>query len=847
MSVIGSLGRVLGGEAQDRSLRVSPGRIAAIYAALGCLWIVGSDAFIGLYVDQTVSAQTQFQTLKGLFFVLTTTLVLYGLLRLFYNRLIDAEARLDAKSETLRVGGQVARLGGWTMELPSRHIVWSDEICTILGLPAGSVLQLEEGLSHYVGESAVRVSAALEACIGVGQDFDDEFEFRTKDGTLLNVRVAGQARYDDDGNMVRIDGALQDITELRRTEMSLAESRKHFRELADAMPLIVWTANPDGLVDFTSRAFSTYSGLPGGDTPGQHWIEAIHPEDMDDAVAAWMSVASAGGPYSAEFRLRRHDGAYHWHIVNAVPVRDADGTIVKWYGAATDIDDRKRTEQQLSALATRLTTTLESITDAFYTLDTEWRFTYMNPEAERLLLRSREDLIGKSVWEEYPEAAQGTFYEQFVESMASQTKTTFEDFYPPLDKWFFVTAYPSREGLAVYFQDVSEKRQMEARLRQTQRLESVGQLTGGVAHDFNNLLTVILGNSDMLAESLSDNERLRSLAVMTRAAAERGADLTGRLLAFSRQQALEPKSVDVLRLLSGVDGLLRRSLGEHIEIETVSTGGLWPALVDPAQLESAVLNLAINARDAMPDGGRLTIELANVHLDQSYAGRNNEVTAGQYVMVAVSDSGTGMTPEIVARAFEPFFTTKETGKGSGLGLSMVYGFIKQSGGHVQIYSELGQGTTIKLYLPRANADDETALPRARTVDIPGGAESILLVEDDQHVREYVLEQLQLLGYRVIVANDGPQALDALRQITDIDLLFTDVVMPGGMNGRQLADAAKALRPGLKVLFTSGYTENAIVHHGRLDRGVHLLSKPYRRQELAMKIRKVLDGKASGKD
>ncbi len=843
MSVIESVRRILDGEAQDRSLRVSPARIATIYAALGCLWIIGSDFLIGFYVDQTIAAQTQFQTLKGLLFVLTTTLVLYGLLRLFYNRLIEAEARIDAASDVLRVGGHVARLGGWTMELPSRRIVWSDEICTILGFPVGSAPQIEESLSLYSEESAARISAAVEACISVGRAFDDEFEIFAKDGTQLNIRVVGQARHDDNGDIVRIDGALQDITELRKTEMSLAESRKRFRELADAMPLIVWTANPDGLVDFTSRAFSAYSGLPDGDAAGQHWIEAIHPEDMDEAVAAWMSVASTGGPYAAEFRLRRHDGVYHWHFVNAVPVRDADGAITKWYGAATDIDDRKLTEQQLSALATRLTATLESITDAFYTLDIEWRVTYMNPEAERLMLRSREDLIGKNIWEEYPEAAQSVFYEKFAKSFATQTKTTFEDFYPPLDKWFFVTVYPSREGLAVYFQDVSEKRQVEARLRQAQRLESVGQLTGGVAHDFNNLLTVILGNSDMLAESLSDNEHLRSLAVMTRAAAERGADLTGRLLAFSRQQALEPKSVDVSRLLAGVDGLLRRSLGEHIEIEIVSTGGLWPALVDPAQLESAVLNLAINARDAMPEGGRLTIELANVHLDQSYARQNTEVIVGQYVMVAVSDSGTGMAPDVVARAFEPFFTTKDAGKGSGLGLSMVYGFIKQSGGHVQIYSEPGHGTTIKLYLPRANADDEAALlPRARANRIPGGAECILLVEDDQHVREYVLEQLQILGYRVIVANNGPQALDMLKQIADIDLLFTDIVMPGGMNGRQLADAAKALRPGLKVLFTSGYTENAIVHHGRLDRGVHLLSKPYRRQELAVKIRKVLDGK-----
>jgi signal transduction histidine kinase/ActR/RegA family two-component response regulator len=382
--------------------------------------------------------------------------------------------------------------------------------------------------------------------------------------------------------------------------------------------------------------------------------------------------------------------------------------------------------------------------------------------------------------------------------------------------------------------------ELNQRLRQTQRMDAVGQLTGGIAHDFNNLLTVILGNASMLAESLTDNHRLLMLAEMTSKAAERGAELTSRLLAFARRQPLTPVPTDVNRRIAGMDDLLRRTLGEHVEIETVRAAGLWQAMVDPGQLENAILNLCINARDAMAAGGRLTIETANVRLDQAYAARHGEVEPGQYVMVAVSDTGTGMDEATLERAFEPFFTTKEVGKGSGLGLSMVYGFVKQSRGHVRIYSEPGHGTTVKLYLPRADAGAAAEAEPSGQPVVAGGQERILVVEDEDLVREHVTNQLRGLGYDVVAVRNGPEAMAALRR-GGFGLLFTDVVMPGGMSGRQLADEARSLHPDLPVLFTSGYTENAIVHHGRLDRGVHLLQKPYRRQDLAASIRQVLAG------
>ncbi len=394
-------------------------------------------------------------------------------------------------------------------------------------------------------------------------------------------------------------------------------------------------------------------------------------------------------------------------------------------------------------------------------------------------------------------------------------------------------------AVVVILRDVTARKATERQLSHAQRLEAVGQLTGGVAHDFNNLLTVILGNAELLEEHLHQDRKLRHLAEMSRTAAERGAELTNRLLAFSRRPTLDPRAIDINKLVSGMDGLLRRTLGEHMEIEIVRGGGLWEALIDPPQLENAILNLCINARDAMPDGGRLTIETANVRLDEAYATQNADVAPGQYVMVAVSDTGSGMDADTMSRAFEPFFTTKEVGKGSGLGLSMVYGFTKQSNGHVKIYSESGQGTTVKLYVPRADGLEKPATPSGIDDHVVGGTERILLVEDDDLVRDHVAAQLEGLGYSVVGARNGPEAMEQLREVDNFDLLFTDIVMPGGMNGRQLADAARKLKPSLPVLFTSGYTENAIVHHGRLDPGVHLLNKPYRRQELAAKVRQVL--------
>ncbi|MCX7357728.1 MAG: PAS domain S-box protein [Alphaproteobacteria bacterium] len=610
-------------------------------------------------------------------------------------------------------------------------------------------------------------------------------------------------------------------------------------------------------------------------------------------------------------------------------------------------------------LASQLYASLESMPDAFILLDAGWRFMYINAQAERVLMRPRAELLGRNMWDEFPEGVDTIAYKEYAKVKANGGSTTFELDYPPLSARLEVRAFASQGGLAIYFRDISERhstqetmrllqstisrlkdvviiteagpigdgppivfvndaftgmtgytpvevlgktlrflhgpktdpdellrtrdllargltarteiinytkdgreiwvegelfplvsdagmtthivvvardvtqrRELEAQLRQSQRLEAVGQLTGGVAHDFNNLLTVILSNAELLETRLEGNDQLHMLAEMTRLAAERGAELTSRLLSFSRRQALDPKATDVAALVRSMDQLLRRALGEQIHIQIVAEHGAWDALIDSLQLESALLNLCINARDAMSAGGMLSIGVWNSVLkgDATSPG-------GDYVVLSVADTGTGMDDATRARVFEPFFTTKEVGKGSGLGLSMVYGFVTQSKGRIEIESEVGRGTTVKLYLPRSREARREQSGEAVQV-VATGRERVLLVEDDDLLRVQVGGELTNLGYRVVSARSGLEALRLLQEGERFDLLFTDVVM-AGMSGEQLALLARNIVPGLPVLYTSGHPETMMDEEGYLSPGVTLLRKPYKRRELAAKLREVL--------
>jgi PAS domain S-box-containing protein len=499
---------------------------------------------------------------------------------------------------------------------------------------------------------------------------------------------------------------------------------------------------------------------------------------------------------------------------------------------------------------------VQGVTDyAIYMLDVEGKVVNWNPGAERIKGYSRNEIIGRHF---------STFYTP--EDLASDTpstalRTARETGKYEAEGWrlrkdgsrFWASVMinsifgsdGSHIGFAKITRDLTERRAADERARQAQKMEAIGHLTGGVAHDFNNLLMVIVGNLETIQRKLSDSppdvERMQRSTDSAMRGARRAESLTQRLLAFSRQQPLDPKPVDLGHMIPGMSDLLRRTLGEHITVETVLGGGMWRALADPNQLELAVLNLAVNARDAMPEGGNLTIETANVYLDEKYAASQVEVVPGQYAMLAITDNGCGMTSEVKAKAFDPFFTTKDIGHGTGLGLSQVYGFIKQSRGHVKLYSELGEGTTIKLYLPRAHAVSQAAEDHNEKFLARGTkSEVVLVVEDDADVRAYSTDTLVELGYDVLAAENGASALRVLENNPRIRLLFTDVGLPGGMNGRQLAEEARKRRPELKVLFTTGYARNAIVHDGRLDAGVHLITKPFSQAALAGKLRDIID-------
>jgi PAS domain S-box-containing protein len=521
--------------------------------------------------------------------------------------------------------------------------------------------------------------------------------------------------------------------------------------------------------------------------------------------------------------------------------------------------------QQLMASTDRLEDTerrfrilVEGVTDyAIFMLGPDGKIINWNPGAQRIKGYAREEIIGQHFSRFYTEADRA----QEVPRRALETARLTGKF--ETEGWrirkdgtqfwasAIINAIRDKDGEIIGFakitRDLTERRAAEERLQQSQKMEGIGQLTGGVAHDFNNLLTIIIGNLEALQRHLGDEnpdrERLSRSAVNAMRGARRAESVTQRLLAFSRQQPLAPKSIDLGRLVSGMSDLLRRTLGESVSVETVLAGGLWRAHADPNQLEVAVLNLAINARDAMPDGGKLTIETANVHLDERYATAQAEVLPGQYVMLAITDNGAGMSEEVKAKAFDPFFTTKEIGHGTGLGLSQVYGFVKQSRGHVKIYSEIGQGTTIKIYLPRFLAHSEAVEEEEPAQAAMGsGHETILVVEDDEDVRAYSSGTLRDLGYQILEADTGPAALRVLEAHPEIALLFTDVGLPGGMTGRELADEARKRRANLKVLFTTGYARNAIVHGGKLDQGVELLPKPFTQGELSAKLRDILDAR-----
>jgi PAS domain S-box-containing protein len=625
----------------------------------------------------------------------------------------------------------------------------------------------------------------------------------------------------------------------------------------------IYMIDLDGRVASWNTGAQRLKGYSADEIIGQPFSRFFTPEDQErEFPKEALTTAAEKGRFESEGWRVRRDGTQFWALAVIDAVRDRDGRLVGFAKVTRDMTERRLEQERLLESERRFRYLVQAVVDyAIFQLEPNGIVSTWNPGAERIKGYSESEIIGQHFSRFYTEedraadrpaaalaiaARDGRFEAEGLRVRKDGTRF-----------WASVIIDPIRNeageliGFAKVTRDITERmetqrilRETQEQLAATQRMEAVGQLSGGIAHDFNNLMMIIQGNlesAQRAARALGQPAAnlQRSIANAMRGA-QRATTLTHRLLAFSRRQPLNPKTLDLNKYLPGVAEFLQRSLGERIEVEVAGAPGLWPIEVDVAQLESSLVNLAINARDAMPEGGKLTLEALNQNLDAEYSRRNPEVPPGQYVLICVSDTGCGMTPDVLSRAFEPFFTTKDIGQGTGLGLSQVYGYVKQSGGNIKVYSEVGQGTTVKMYFPRSGGQPKQT---EEDWDTPGAGldkETILVVEDDADLRAYLVEVLRDLNYRVIGAHDAVAALGILEEPSmSVDLLLTDVVMPG-MNGRELANRARQIRPKLRVLFMSGYSRNAVVHQGRVDPDVQLVQKPVSISELATRVRDLLD-------
>ena len=631
-----------------------------------------------------------------------------------------------------------------------------------------------------------------------------------------------------------------------------------YRLLVEAITdYAIYMLDPKGYITSWNPGAERFKGYEADEIIGRHFSTFYtEAERTEDVPALALEEAERTGRFEREGWRVRKDGTQFWAHVVIDAIRSPEGDLVGFAKITRDLTERRAAEAKLRESEEQFRLLVQAVSDyAIFMLDVDGYVASWNAGAQRIKGYAPEEIIGRHFSNFYMEADRAAGLPRAGLETASR-EGRWEHEGQRLRKdgtpfWAHVVIDAIRDdggkliGFAKVTQDITKRREAEAALQEaqatmirSQKLEAIGQLTGGVAHDFNNLLQVISGNLQLLSKDIAGNARAEVRVQNALAGVARGSKLASQLLAFARRQPLEPRVVNVGRLIKGMDELLRRALGGEIEVETVVAGGLWNNLIDPDQLENAILNLAINARDAINDEGRLTIEASNAFLDDEYVRQYDDLNAGQYVMIAVTDTGTGIPPDILERVYEPFFTTKAEGKGTGLGLAMVYGFLKQSGGHVKIYSEMGAGTTVKLYFPR-NVASEDILVGAASSEVKGGKETVLVVEDDDEVREVAVSMLTELGYRVLKARDAASALVIVDSGIPIDLIFTDVMMPGTLRSPELAKKAKERLPNVAVLFTSGYTQNAIVHGGRLDPGVELLAKPYTREALARKIRHVL--------
>lgn len=756
---------------------------------------------------------------------------------------VQSEETLRRVRALERLGGRIARIGGWVVDyMDGRRVEWAPEVYDMYEWTGTGVPPLAEVLKLMHPANRQQLVRALEDCELRAKSFDLEVALVTFKGTPKWLRIVGEAELGSGGMVARTIGAVQDITrqkaELLRNQQLTSQLFSTLESMSDAFYLL----GRDWLFLYMNAEAERILNVDRHSIIGKNIFDEF-PWFRGSAVAAGFENAfRTGEAYHVEMFWERLD---IWVSISAYSSSD---TLAVYFRSITA---EKQLQTRIAESEERLKYVTEAALDVVWDIDLTTGGTWYNAGLEKYGYTASDERMPADFW-------YSKIHPEEEPSVLAHYERTLAD--PTKNAWFARYRFRRADGKYVHLEDrgyivrdatgkairmvggssdITERLVMEEQLLQSQRLDSLGQLTGGIAHDFNNLLTVILGNAQLLQEQLHDQPKLSNLTNIIDVAATRGANLTRHLLAFSRKQALQPGTIDINKLLTNLKGMLSRTLGENIVINLRAHPGLWPAFVDQNQLEVALLNLCINARDAMPDGGIVSLETANVLLDDAFAASSN-VTPGDYVLITITDTGTGIPPDIIDHVFEPFFTTKDKGKGTGLGLSTVFGFVKQSNGHISIYSEVGRGTTLRVYLPRslesaAQSETPTSAPRAQ-----GGSELILLVEDNELVRKFGHDMLKSLGYDVLTASDGRAALAILQERHDVKLLFTDVVMPG-IGGPELARQARKLHPALKVLYTSGYTQDSMIHDGKLDAGVTLLEKPYNRSALAAKLREVLAG------
>lgn len=758
---------------------------------------------------------------------------------------------LDEAAARLR-RGQWEAGGAWEWDIASDRIVADERFAALNALDS---LGAANGLPSSVFFAAIhpddrpRIRIAVAAILRGAEVFSKEYRLLTPENTVTWVHARGRCVLDEDDRPILFTGILVDITEQKRVE-----ERLRIAQEAGGVGTFEYI---EGFGTATvSEQFCRLLGLyPATVLPVLTINSTVKPGDPP-LIGPYSGPTAEEMSY-LELRITRADtGEIRWLARRGQYIRDIETSDLRFTGVIYDVTAGKRSEEKLRELNETLETRVQQRTrerdsvwnlsrDLFGVFGVMGEIRAINPAWADLLGYAEDELLGLRCESLVHAEDLSLFLEQIALLRSERPSRDFDvrvrDTHGTY-RWINWTIAPGGEVLYGVGRDVTQRKHLEEQLRQAQKMEAVGQLTGGIAHDFNNLLTGIVGSLDLMqtrmAQGRTENLERYTKAAMT--SAHRAAALTHRLLAFARRQPLDPKPVDPNHLLGAMEDLLRRSLSEAIELRLVGSENLWLTRCDPHQLESAILNLAINARDAMPDGGTLTVATGNVDLDRSDAALGHEVAAGQYVAIGVSDTGSGMSADVIAQAFDPFFTTKPIGQGTGLGLSMVYGFAKQSEGHVRIESAVGRGTTVKIFLPRYHGALDRDEPSQGLSDLQRSetGETVLVVEDEPVVRSLILEVLSDLGYQVVEAADGPSGLRYLETGRRVDLLVTDVGLPG-LNGRQLADHARNLRPDLKVLFITGYAENAALASGFLLPGMEMVTKPFAVETLAAKVRSML--------